>query len=144
MKERKNFSSYNVAVFYPTYLFCVKFLAFCKLRGAKQCCQNFKGPSKDAPLTVGRMTTKMQRNALDCNFLSDTKLYKVILEAKTSSETASLISQLVKNLPAMKEMLVRFLSWKDPLEKGKATQSIILAWRKSMDCIVHGVAKSRT
>ena len=33
---------------------------------------------------------------------------------------ASLIPQLVKNLPAMQETPVRFLSWKDPLEKGKA------------------------
>ena len=30
----------------------------------------------------------------------------------------SLIAQLVKNLPAMQETLVRFLDWKDPLEKG--------------------------
>ena len=30
----------------------------------------------------------------------------------------SLVSQLVKNLPAMQEMLVRFLSQEDPLEKG--------------------------
>ena len=31
---------------------------------------------------------------------------------------ASLIAQLVKNLPAMQETLVRFLGWEDPLEKG--------------------------
>ena len=42
----------------------------------------------------------------------------------------SLIVQLVKNLPAMQETLVRFLGWEDPLEKGKATHSSILAWRK--------------
>ena len=34
---------------------------------------------------------------------------------------ASLIAQLVKNLPAMQETPVRFLGWEDPLEKGKAT-----------------------
>ena len=33
---------------------------------------------------------------------------------------SSLIAQLVKNLPAMQETLVRFLGWEDPLEKGKA------------------------
>ena len=38
-------------------------------------------------------------------------------------------SQLVKNLPAMQEIPVRFLGWEDPLEKGKATQSSILTWR---------------
>ena len=42
---------------------------------------------------------------------------------------ASLVTQLVKNLPAMQETWVRSLGWKDPLEKGKATHSSILAWR---------------
>ena len=40
---------------------------------------------------------------------------------------ASLVAQLVKNLPAMWETWVRSLSWEDPLEKGKATHSSILA-----------------
>ena len=35
----------------------------------------------------------------------------------------------VKNLPAMWETWVQSLGWKDPLEKGKATHSSILAWR---------------
>ena len=42
---------------------------------------------------------------------------------------ASLIAQLVKNLPSMQEILVQFLGWEDSLEKGKATHSSILAWR---------------
>ena len=42
---------------------------------------------------------------------------------------ASLVAQLVKNPPAMQETWVRSLGWKDPLEKGKATHSSILAWR---------------
>ena len=42
---------------------------------------------------------------------------------------ASLIAQLVKNLPAMQETPVRFLGREDPLEKGKATHASILAWR---------------
>ena len=37
--------------------------------------------------------------------------------------------QLVKNLPAMPETWVQSLGWDDPLEKGKATHSSILAWR---------------
>ena len=40
---------------------------------------------------------------------------------------ASLVAQLVKNLPAMWETWVRSLAWEDPLEKGKATHSSILA-----------------
>ena len=42
---------------------------------------------------------------------------------------ASLVAQLVKNLPAMRGTWVQFLGWEDPLEKGKATHSSILAWR---------------
>ena len=41
----------------------------------------------------------------------------------------SLLSQLVKNPPAMQETPVQFLGQEDPLEKGKATHSSILAWR---------------
>ena len=42
---------------------------------------------------------------------------------------ASLVAKLVKNLPAMLETWVQSLDWDDPLEKGKATHSNILAWR---------------
>ena len=54
----------------------------------------------------------------------------------------SLVSQLVKNPLAMWETWVRSLDWEDPLEKGKATLSSILAWRTPWT--VRGVAKSRT
>ena len=40
---------------------------------------------------------------------------------------ASFLSQLVKNLPAMRETWVPFLGWEDPLEKGKAAHSSLLA-----------------
>ena len=42
---------------------------------------------------------------------------------------ASLVAQMVKNLPAMQEILVPSLDWEDPLEKRMATHSSILAWR---------------
>ena len=42
---------------------------------------------------------------------------------------ASLVAYLVKNLPAMQEMQVQSLGQEDPLEKGMATHSIIIAWR---------------
>ena len=44
---------------------------------------------------------------------------------------ASLVAQLVKNLPAVQETRVRFLGWEDPLEKEMATHSSILAWKIS-------------
>ena len=42
---------------------------------------------------------------------------------------ASPVAQLIKNLPVMQETWVQSLSWKDPLKKGKATHSSILAWK---------------
>ena len=59
---------------------------------------------------------------------------------------ASLVAQLVQNLPAMQA--VRSLGWEDPLEEGMATHSSILAWRIPLDrgawwATVHGVAKSQ-
>ena len=56
----------------------------------------------------------------------------------------SLVAQLLKNLPAMQETWVWSLGWKDPLEKGMATHSSILAWRILWTlCMVHGVAKNQ-
>ena len=42
---------------------------------------------------------------------------------------ASLVAQLIKNPPAIRETWVCSLGWEDPLEKEKATHSIILVWR---------------
>ena len=39
------------------------------------------------------------------------------------------MAQLAKNLPAVWETCVQSMGWEDPLEKGKATHSSILAWR---------------
>ena len=61
--------------------------------------------------------------------------------------SASLVAQLVTNLPAVEETWVQSLAWEDPVEKGKATHSSILAWRipwTVLYCIVHGVASSWT
>ena len=55
---------------------------------------------------------------------------------------ASLVAQLVKNPPAKRETWVWSLDWEDPLEKGKATHSSILAW--IIPWTVHGVTKSWT
>ena len=42
---------------------------------------------------------------------------------------ASMVAQLVKNLPTVQETQIQSLGWEDPLEKGMATGSSILAWR---------------
>ena len=54
---------------------------------------------------------------------------------------ASLVAQLVENPPAMWETWVRSLGGEDPLEKGKATLSSILAWR--IPWIVQSMASQR-
>ena len=62
---------------------------------------------------------------------------------------ASLVVQMVKNLPVMGETQVQSLGWEYPLEKRMATCSSILAWRIPMDrgawwATVHGVTQSWT
>ena len=57
---------------------------------------------------------------------------------------ASLVAQLVKNLPVMRDTWVWSLGWEDPLEKGKATTLQYSGLENSTDCIVHGVTKSWT
>ena len=58
------------------------------------------------------------------------KHYKrALIKHMPCASSASLVAQLVDNLPAMQETWVRSLGWDDPLEKGKATHSSILAWR---------------
>ena len=45
---------------------------------------------------------------------------------------ASLVAQMVKNLPAMWETWIRSLGWTDPPKEGMETHSSILAWRIPM------------
>ena len=78
-----------------------------------------------------------------------TIIVRTIFQMSTMAPWASLVAQQVKNPSAMLETWVQSLGWKDPLEKGKATHSSILAWRIPMDrgasqATVHGVAKSQT
>ena len=66
-----------------------------------------------------------------------------------SRDRASLVAQMVRNPPAMRENWVQSLGREDPLEEGMATHSSILAWRIPMDreawwARVHGVPESRT
>ena len=46
--------------------------------------------------------------------------------------SASLVAQIVKNLPAVQETWVQSLGWEDPLEEGLATHCSIIAWRIPM------------
>ena len=52
-------------------------------------------------------------------------LYKL----RRTVDLTSLVAQMVKNLPAVRETQVQSVGQDDPLEKGMATHSSILAWR---------------
>ena len=89
---------------------------------------------------------------MDCFFLLASELSLDDGAATTEVSKAgsraeiSLVAQIVKNLPAMQETKVQSLGWDDPLEKGMATHSSILAWRimdrGTWPATVHGVVKS--
>ena len=67
--------------------------------------------------------------------------------ASLASE-GSLVAQMVKNLPAVQKTWVWYLGGEDPLEKGMATHSSVLAWRlpgqRTWWATVYGVANSQT
>ena len=71
-----------------------------------------------------------------------------VVQRKGGRRQASLLAQIVKNLPAMRVTQVRSLGQEDPLEKEMATHSSIFARRvpwteePGVLCMVHGVTKS--
>ena len=66
-------------------------------------------------------------NDFTAKFFVTENMFKIIRSFVL--EWAFLVAQLVKNPPAACETWVRSLGWEDPLEKGKASHSSILAWR---------------
>ena len=57
---------------------------------------------------------------------------------------ASLVAQLIKNLPAMQESWVRSLGWEDSPGEGKGYPLQYSGLENSIDCMVHGAAESDT
>ena len=89
---------------------------------------------------LGRSTGEGNGNQLQYSCLEnpmDRRAWQATVHRVTKSQTrlsnfgASLVAQLVKNLPAVQETWVCFLGWEDPLEKETATHSSILAWKIS-------------
>ena len=79
-------------------------------------------------INIGRYMLYTQQYKGTMEEISINRTFNSLQDTITSSQT-SLVAKLVKNLPSMQETLVQFLGWADPLEKGKATPSSILAWR---------------
>ena len=66
---------------------------------------------------------------------------------RLSNQRPSLVAQMVRNLPTMRETWIQSLGWEDPLEESMASQSSCLAWRIPMNrgawqATAHGVTKS--
>ena len=84
---------------------------------------------------VTNSRTRLSDNWTEQNWLFSSWSHSYLINAfiriiySLGEERASLVSQTVKNLPAMWETWVRSLGWKDSLEKEMATHSSILAWR---------------
>ena len=77
------------------------------------------------------------------------QIHNLGFEPSSCLEVASLVVQMVKNLPATQETRVQPLGGEDPLEKKMATHASILDWRTPLDrgdwwATVHGVTKSQT
>ena len=99
------------------------------------------GGGHESPLQYSCLENPMDRGAwwaiVYRGGKSRTRLKQLSTHARSSkvlwSDTlvmwASLEAQTIKNLPAMLETPVRSMGWEDPLEKGMATYSSILAWR---------------
>ena len=82
-----------------------------------------------------RRNTNNLRYADDMTLMAEIKeeLKRLLVRMKEGSEEVglkwdSLVAQMVKNLPAMQEIWLLFLSWEEPLEKGMVTQSSSIPW----------------
>ena len=76
---------------------------------------------------IARFVTDSIHEEMIGNMIEIIPLYA--LRMRLTASRASMLAQTVKNLLAMKEMRVRSLGVEDPVEKGMATNSSILAWR---------------
>ena len=110
-----------------------------------------KSSASRLSINVNIMVGVVQYRSARCYYRKLGKVYgiSVLFLTIPCESTMTSKGQMVKNLPAMQETWVRPLGWEDPLEKGRATHSSILAgeFQARMDrgawwATVHGVTKS--
>ena len=87
------------------------------------------GEGHGNPVQYSCLENPMDRGARRAIVHRASKSWTRQKQLSSSGSIASLVTQMVKSLLAMWETWVRSLGWEDPLEKGMATQSSILAWR---------------
>ena len=85
------------------------------------------------PLPASSLCSSCAFSLVCPSFLNSFLKKYLFIYAALDLSWASLVAQMVKNLPAMWETWVRSLGWEDPLEEGMVTHSSILAWRIPMD-----------
>ena len=87
------------------------------------------GGGHGSPLQYSCLENPQGQRSLWAAVYGVTQSQTQLKQLSSSGSIASLVTQMVKSLLAMWETWVRSLGWEDPLEKGMATQSSILAWR---------------
>ena len=97
----------------------------------KSLLMKMKEESENVSLKLNIQKTKIMASGPITSWRIDGETMETVTDffGGCSKIRASLVAQLVKKPPAMWETWVRSLGWEDPLEKGKATHSSILAWR---------------
>ena len=94
-------------------------------------------------MTAGASSSSMRIMSPGYKKFKDTEKKHALYWWAPLCPRVSLITQLVKNPPAMQETPVRFLGWEDPLQKGKTTHSSILAWRNPWTVQSTGLQRAR-
>ena len=79
--------------------------------------------------SVLKKKKKTKKHKTTDELLNPEKTWRNLKCLSLSKKRASLVAQLVKNLPTMWETWVRFLGWEDPLEREMATHSSTIAWK---------------
>ena len=95
---------------------------------------------------VAMPSSRESSQPTDRNFVSLASRFFIISDTLEALKRIYLmyntyLAQMVKNPPAMWEAWVRSLGWEDPLERGEATHSCILAWK--IPCTVQSVGQQR-
>ena len=86
-------------------------------------------PAFSSVLPTQLMPSAVQGDLLNCLYYPATSMLQTPPHPHPLALGASLVAQMLKNLPAMQETQVQSLGLEDPLEKGMATHSSILVWR---------------
>ena len=113
-----------------TSLVLTKSTSLIKLNPTIEDLDHIQNPSLSVPLP---QTFRRFLQACFVTYSFSSEIASTRTKSKIKKKTASLVTQRVKTPPAMQETWVQFLGWEDPLEKGKAPHSSILAWRIPID-----------